>query len=86
VSATLLARVRRVVIGHDGRALDLNDHMRHHQYRTCNFALYWGFWDYVFGTRYSKEKYPVEYVPSWIVEQRQAAKEAAKDPNNKKAQ
>jgi lathosterol oxidase len=50
---------------HDGRSLDLNDHTMHHFYRNCNFGLYWGFWDFVFGTRYSKTKYPKKYIPSW---------------------
>ena len=62
------------LLAHDGRALDLNDHTKHHWYRNCNFALYWGFWDYVFGTRYSKAKYPVEYIPSWVLDQRNKEK------------
>ena len=52
---------------HDARALDLNDHVKHHHYRTCNYGLYWGVWDYVFGTRYHPDKYPVRYVPSYKV-------------------
>jgi hypothetical protein len=58
------------LLAHDARTLDLNSHIKHHHYRTCNYALYWGFWDYVFGTRYSKKKYPVDYIPSWILDQK----------------
>eukprot|EP00004_Rigifila_ramosa_P008116 TRINITY_DN1929_c0_g1_i2.p1 TRINITY_DN1929_c0_g1~~TRINITY_DN1929_c0_g1_i2.p1 ORF type:complete len:273 (-),score=43.58 TRINITY_DN1929_c0_g1_i2:45-839(-) len=32
------------ICAHDGRAMDLNGHMLHHQYKSCNFGLYWGFW------------------------------------------
>jgi len=62
------------LLAHDGRSLDLNDHTKHHFYRNCNFALYWGFWDFVFGTRYSKEKYPNRYIPSWEIEAEKNAK------------
>lgn len=56
------------LLAHDGRALDLNNHTSHHYYRDCNFGLYWGFWDYVFGTRYSTKRFPNKYVPSWEIE------------------
>ena len=55
------------LLAHDARRMDLNDHVKHHHYRDCNFGLYWGLLDYIFGTRYSKQKYPVEYVPSYLV-------------------
>ena len=54
------------LLAHDGRILDLNDHMKHHHYKSCNFGLYWGFWDYLFDTRYSRKKFPDLYIPSWL--------------------
>lgn len=42
------------LMAHDARQLDFNDHVKHHHYRTCNYGLYWGLCDYIFGTRYSK--------------------------------
>lgn len=54
------------LLAHDGRILDLNDHIKHHYYKSCNYGLYWGFWDYIMDTRYNKKKFPVEYIPSWI--------------------
>ena len=42
------------LLAHDARSMDLNDHVKHHHYRNCNYGLYWGLLDYVFGTRYSK--------------------------------
>jgi Delta7-sterol 5-desaturase len=56
------------LLAHDGRALDLNSHTYHHYYRDCNFGLYWGFWDYVFGTRYNTKRFPSKYIPSWEIE------------------
>jgi len=41
------------LLAHDGQ-WDPNQHMKHHFYSDCNFGLYWGFWDYVFGVRYDK--------------------------------
>jgi len=55
------------LMAHDARMLDLNDHVKHHHYRDCNYGLYWPLLDYVFGTRYNKKKYPNEYVPSYLV-------------------
>jgi len=46
------------IAAHDGRAGDLNDHTKHHHYKSCNYGLYWGFWDWVCGTRYDPKKYP----------------------------
>lgn len=54
------------LLAHDGRILDLNEHMKHHNYKSCNFGLYWGFWDYLCDTRYSRKKFPDLYVPSWL--------------------
>lgn len=54
------------LLAHDGRILDINDHMKHHHYKSCNYGLYWGFWDYICGTRYSRKKFPELYVPSWL--------------------
>jgi lathosterol oxidase len=42
---------------HDGRMFDFNNHIKHHHYVSVNYGLYWGFWDYVFGTRWSDGKY-----------------------------
>lgn len=42
------------LMAHDARQLDFNDHVKHHHYRNCNYGLYWGLCDYIFGTRYSK--------------------------------
>eukprot|EP00160_Parvularia_atlantis_P009898 Unigene1956_Nuclearia_a/m.6089 Unigene1956_Nuclearia_a/g.6089 ORF Unigene1956_Nuclearia_a/g.6089 Unigene1956_Nuclearia_a/m.6089 type:complete len:311 (-) Unigene1956_Nuclearia_a:212-1144(-) len=53
------------IAAHDGRALDLNDHTKHHTHKMgydayeikgVNFGLYWGFWDHVCGTRYDPAK------------------------------
>lgn len=55
------------LLAHDGRLLDLNDHQKHHQYRDCNFGLYWPLLDYVFGTRYNKTRFPTDYVFSYKV-------------------
>ena len=52
---------------HDGRQGDLGDHVKHHHSRTCNYGLYCGLWDYIFGTRYDPAKYPNKYVPSYLV-------------------
>eukprot|EP00051_Salpingoeca_urceolata_P023459 m.397882 g.397882 ORF g.397882 m.397882 type:complete len:294 (+) comp20107_c6_seq5:2488-3369(+) len=46
------------IAAHDGRMLDLNNHTAHHtqglgRKKNFNYGLYWGLWDYVFGTRYS---------------------------------
>lgn len=54
------------LLAHDGRILDLNSHMKHHHYKSCNYGLYWGFWDYLFDTRYSRKKFPELYIPSWL--------------------
>lgn len=62
------------ILAHDSRALDLNDHVKHHHYHHCNFGLYWGLWDYICGTRYSKEKFPKVYIPSWQREEAAAKK------------
>lgn len=53
------------LLAHDGRAGDLNDHMKHHHYKSCNYAVYWGLWDYICGTRYNTKTFPVRYVPSY---------------------
>lgn len=53
------------LFAHDGRAMDLNDHVKHHHYRKCNFALYWALWDYICDTRYNTKKFPDRYIPSW---------------------
>jgi len=53
------------IAAHDGRAFDLNSHTRHHTHKMgaskwgisgCNFALYWGLWDFICGTRYDPKK------------------------------
>jgi len=54
------------IFAHDGR-WDFAKHNLHHYYHNCNFGL-WGIPDYIFGTKYSKEKYPIEYVPTWMRE------------------
>jgi len=54
---------------HDGR-WDPNYHWGHHLYGDCNFGIFFPWWDWVFGTRYSKKKYPVDYVPTWVKEAR----------------
>ena len=54
------------LLAHDGRILDLNDHMKHHHYKSCNYGLYWGFWDYICDTRYNRKKFPDLYIPSWL--------------------
>jgi len=59
---------------HDGR-FDPNNHMYHHYYGDCNYGLYWGFWDIIFGKRYSKQRFPIEYVPTYL----------RKEDGNKKA-
>jgi len=46
------------IAAHDGRSGDLNDHVKHHHFKNCNFGLYWSFWDNVCGTRYSPQKNP----------------------------
>lgn len=46
----------------DGRSMDLNDHIKHHHYKNCNFALYWGLWDYICGTRYTPKMKRVEKI------------------------
>ena len=51
------------IFAHDGR-WDLNTHLAHHHFIDVNYGLYWGFWDYVFGTRYNKAKHG-EYKPTW---------------------
>lgn len=52
------------IAAHDGRSLDLNSHTRHHTHklgagtweiRGVNFGLWWGFWDWVCGTRYDEK-------------------------------
>ena len=53
------------LLAHDGRTLDLNDHVKHHHYHHCNFALYWGLWDYICDTRYNTKRFPKRYIPSW---------------------
>jgi Delta7-sterol 5-desaturase len=52
------------IFAHDGR-WDPADHNKHHYYTSCNYGLY-GFMDYIFGTKYKKSLYPVEYVPTWV--------------------
>ena len=52
------------IFAHDGR-VDPSDHMKHHFYTNCNFSLY-GISDWVFGTKYNKNVYPVDYVPTWV--------------------
>jgi len=47
------------IAAHDGRAGDFNSHRRHHSHKDCNFGLYWGFWDWVCGTRYNDKMKPV---------------------------
>eukprot|EP00742_Colponemidia_sp_Colp-10_P000892 GILJ01000969.1.p1 GENE.GILJ01000969.1~~GILJ01000969.1.p1 ORF type:complete len:280 (+),score=23.11 GILJ01000969.1:35-874(+) len=47
------------IAAHDGRSLDLNGHMKHHTHKHVNYGLYWGFWDYVCGTRYTPKQTPV---------------------------
>lgn len=53
------------IAAHDGRAFDLNNHMKHHSHKMgstkyeisgVNFGLYWGVWDYICGTRYNPDK------------------------------
>lgn len=51
------------IAAHDAREWDLNDHHKHHHYCHVNFGLYWGLWDYICGTRYSKGKY--ERLQKW---------------------
>ena len=41
------------IAAHDGQKWDLNDHYKHHTHVKVNFALYWGFWDILCGTRYN---------------------------------
>ena len=36
-----------------GRMFDWNDHVKHHSHKHVNYGLYWGFWDYICGTRYN---------------------------------
>lgn len=43
---------------HDGRWFDWNNHIKHHHYVNVNFGLYWGFWDYICGTRWVDGIYP----------------------------
>jgi len=52
------------IAAHDARSLDLNDHVKHHHYKSCNFALYWAFWDYVCLTRFCHMKYPEKVTSS----------------------
>lgn len=52
------------IFAHDGR-WDYNEHNKHHYYVSCNYGLF-GLQDYLWGTRYDKANYPVDYVPSWI--------------------
>jgi lathosterol oxidase len=51
------------LFAHDAR-WDPAGHVNHHYYVNCNYGL-WGFLDYIFGTKYSKKLYPVEYIPTW---------------------
>lgn len=57
------------VAAHDGRILDLNKYYLHHSYRVkhtpfsnkrevkgINYGIFWGFWDYICGTRFHPEK------------------------------
>lgn len=50
-----MARTRRAraVIAHDSRRGDLNQHHKHHYHKDVNFGLFWGFWDFLCGTRYN---------------------------------
>jgi len=54
------------IAAHDGRQFDLNDHVKHHHYTSCNFGLYWGLWDYICGTRYSSKKYQFMNSDSYV--------------------
>jgi sterol desaturase/sphingolipid hydroxylase (fatty acid hydroxylase superfamily) len=38
--------------------------MNHHYYTDCNFGL-WGFMDRLFNTKRTKERFPIDYVPSY---------------------
>lgn len=50
------------IAAHDGKILDLNRHYLHHSHRATkqgkrevsgvNYGIFWGFWDYIMGTRY----------------------------------
>jgi Delta7-sterol 5-desaturase len=53
------------LLAHDGRALDVNTHIYHHFYKSCNYSLYWPFWDWICDTRHNKKKFPEVYVPTW---------------------
>jgi len=44
------------IAAHDSRKWDVNGHQYHHKYCHVNFGIYWGFWDYIFGTRYGQKK------------------------------
>ena len=54
------------LLAHDGRWLDFNGHHKHHWYKSCNYGLYWGLWDYICDTRYSYKKFPELYIPTWM--------------------
>jgi len=45
------------IAAHDSRQYDFNGHAKHHHYCHVNFGIYWGFWDYICGTRYCDGKY-----------------------------
>ncbi|KJE94020.1 sterol desaturase [Capsaspora owczarzaki ATCC 30864] len=53
------------IAAHDGRRFDLNDHVKHHHYKNVNFGLYWGLWDYICGTRWSKQGHPDRIKFEW---------------------
>ncbi|CAD8184705.1 unnamed protein product [Paramecium pentaurelia] len=51
-------------LAHDGR-WDPAGHTLHHYYYSCNFSI-WGLCDFIFGTGYNQEKYPIPYIPTWL--------------------
>lgn len=53
------------IAAHDGKILDLNKHFLHHSHRSntlkkhevmgVNYGIFWGFWDYIAGTRFNSK-------------------------------
>jgi len=53
------------LLGTPGRSFDWNDHVKHHSHKHVNYGLYWGFWDYVCGTRYDPKKHKAATTPEY---------------------
>lgn len=51
------------LFAHDAR-WDPIGHITHHRYVNCTYGL-WGIMDKLCNTEFSKEKFPIEYVPTW---------------------